>query len=359
MSLAFEPIRVGQWDLPQRFVMAPLTRNRAGEGMAPTQLNARYYAQRAGAGLIVSEGTQPSLVGQGYLNSPGIHSDAQIEGWRTVADAVHERGGRIVVQLMHAGRIAAAENKQGAETVAPSAIQAPGKMITAAGPVDHDLPREIATDELPSVLNEYVQAARNAIEAGLDGVEVHAANGYLLHQFLSPNSNKRTDEYGGSAQGRARFTVEVIAAVAQAIGADRVGVRISPGHQFNGVVEDDSADIASTYGTLVDQISNLGLAYLSILADPDSDLFADLSQRFGGSVIGNDGFGEVTTLNAVESTLQGGHAAAVAVGRLYLANPDLEVRWAEGAGLNEPDLDTFYGGGAEGYTDYPTLGVSA
>lgn len=359
MSLAFEPIRVGQWDLPQRFVMAPLTRNRAGEGMAPTELNARYYAQRAGAGLIVSEGTQPSLVGQGYLNSPGIHSKAQIEGWRTVADAVHERGGRIVVQLMHVGRIAAAVNKQGAQTVAPSAIQAPGKMITAEGPVDHDVPREIATDELPSVLNEYVQAARNAIEAGLDGVEVHAANGYLLHQFLSPNSNERTDEYGGSSQGRARFVVEVIAAVADAIGADRVGVRVSPGHQFNGVVEDDSADMASTYGTLVDQISDLGLAYLSVLADPASELFADLSRRFGGSVIANNGFGEVTTLNSVEATLESGRASVVAVGRPYLANPDLEVRWAAGADLNEPNMDTFYGGGAEGYTDYPTLAASA
>lgn len=359
MSLAFEPIRVGPWDLPQRFVMAPLTRNRAGEGMVPTGLNAQYYAQRAGAGLIVSEGTQPSLVGQGYLNSPGIHTPEQVDGWRSVADAVHARGGRIVVQLMHVGRIAAAANKQGAQTVAPSPIQAPGKMITAQGPVDHDVPREIATDELPSVLDEYVQAARNAVEAGLDGVEVHAANGYLLHQFLSPNSNERSDEYGGSPQGRARFVVEVVSAVAQAIGAERVGVRISPGHQFNGIAEVDEGDMASTYGSLVDQIAGLKLAYLSILADPSGQLFADLSQRFSGSVIANDGFSEVTSLMSVEQTLSSGHADAVAVGRPYLANPDLEVRWAQGAELNEPNMDTFYGGGAEGYTDYPTLAEGA
>ncbi len=355
MSRAFESVRVGPWTLPQRFVMAPLTRNRADEGMAPTELNANYYAQRAGAGLIITEGTQPSAVGQGYLNTPGIHSAEQVSGWRQVADAVHAEGGHIVLQLMHAGRIAHPDNKHGLETVAPSAVPAPGQMFTAGGLVDHPTPRALETDEIEGVVEEYVQAARNAIAAGLDGVEVHSANGYLLHQFLAPNTNTRTDAYGGSPEARARMSIEVTRAIAEAIGADRVGIRISPGHGFNGILEEDEVETRETYEALVDGVADLGLAYLSVLADPESKLVADLRDRFGGPVIVNSGFAEVTTLADVEEILDAGLADLVAVGRPFLANPDLAERWRTGAALNEPNPGTFYGGGAEGYTDYPTL----
>ncbi|MCW2710987.1 MAG: 1,2-oxophytodienoate reductase [Marmoricola sp.] len=355
MSRAFTPVRIGPWELPNSFVMAPLTRNRAGAGNAPTQLNATYYAQRAGAGLIITEGTAPSAVGQGYLNVPGLYTPEQVEGWRLVGDQVHSLGGRIVAQLMHAGRIAHRDNKDGIETISASAVTAPGEIVTAEGPKPHDEPRALATEELPGVVADYVNASRNAIEAGLDGVEVHAANGYLLHQFLDPTINLREDSHGGSPENRARFVIEVVTAVAEAIGAEKVGLRISPGHQFNGVGEEQGDDLDATYGALVDAVAPLGLAYLSILASPLTDLAGDLRTRFGGSVLLNDGFGEVTTLESVEKLLETGLADAVVVGRPYLANPDLHIRWERGAELNEPNATTFYGGGAEGYTDYPTL----
>src|SRR6478736_7087755 len=221
MSRAFESIRVGAFDLPQRFFMAPLTRNRAGAGGVPTDLNVEYYRQRASAGLIVTEGTQPSAVGQGYLDTPGIHSDEQVAGWRLVADAVHAGGGHVVVQLMHAGRIAHPDNKGGLESVAPSAIAAPGEIVTPKGQQPYAVPRALETDEIPALVAEFVHAARQAVAAGLDGVEVHAANGYLPHQFLAPSSNERTDSYGGSPENRARLVVEITKAVAEAIGGGR------------------------------------------------------------------------------------------------------------------------------------------
>jgi N-ethylmaleimide reductase len=355
MSRAFTPVRIGSWDLPHSFVMAPLTRNRAGEGNAPTQLNATYYAQRAGAGLIVTEGTAPSAVGQGYLNVPGLYTLDQVAGWRMVADEVHRAGGTIVAQLMHAGRIAHRDNKDGVETISASAVQAPGDMVTADGPKPHDVPRALETDELAGVIADYVTASRNAVDAGLDGVEIHAANGYLLHQFLDPTINLREDGYGGSPENRARFVIEVVQAVVAEIGADKVGLRISPGHQFNGVGEEQNDDLVATYTALVSAVAPLGLAYLSILASPLTDLAGDLRQLFGGSVLLNDGFGDVTTLESVENLLETGLADAIVVGRPFLANPDLDTRWKQGADLNEPNPDTFYGGGAEGYTDYPTL----
>ncbi|MCW2848559.1 MAG: 1,2-oxophytodienoate reductase [Marmoricola sp.] len=358
MSRAFTPVRIGSWNLPQAFVMAPLTRNRAGEGNAPTELNATYYAQRAGAGLIVTEGTAPSAVGQGYLNVPGLYTLDQVAGWRRVADEVHRNGGTIVAQLMHAGRIAHADNKDGFETISASAVQAPGDMITADGPKPHDVPRAPETEELAGVIEDFVTAARNAVDAGLDGVEIHAANGYLLHQFLDPTINLREDAYGGSPENRARFVIEVVTAVAEAIGADKVGLRISPGHQFNGVGEEQGPDLEATYTALVSAVAPLGLAYLSILAAPLNGFTRDLAQRFGGSVLLNDGFAEVTTLESVEELLGTGIADAIVVGRPFLANPDLHERWKQGAELNEPNQDTFYGGGAEGYTDYPTLEAS-
>lgn len=354
MSKAFEPITVGRWQLPQRFVMAPLTRNRA-KGTVPDDLNAEYYGQRATAGLIVTEGSQPSAVGQGYLDTPGFHSPEQLAGWSKVAEAVHAGGGHLVAQLMHVGRIAHPDNKQGLETVAPSAIAAPGAMVTAAGQVDMVEPRALETDEIPGVIEEFATAARNAVEAGLDGVEVHAANGYLIHQFLGQSSNTRTDEYGGSPQARARFAIEVTRAVAEAIGADRVGIRISPAHNIQGVLEEDDAETTATYETLIDGIKDLGLAYLSILANPRSALVADLRARFGGVTMVNSGFSDVTGLENVEAILADDLADVVVVGREFLANPDLPERWRTGAELNEPNPDTFYGGGAEGYTDYPFL----
>ncbi|QNN53598.1 alkene reductase [Nocardioides mesophilus] len=351
----FEPLRIKNWDLPHRLVMAPLTRNRADAGMVPSDLAVEYYAQRASAGLIISEGTQPSAVGQGYLSTPGIHTPEQVEGWRRVADAVHAAGGRIVIQLMHAGRVAHPDNKDGLETIAPSALAAPDQMFTADGMKPHPVPRAVATDEIPGLVEEFVHAARCAVEAGVDGVEVHAANGYLIHQFLAPGSNQRTDEYGGSPDNRARFAIEVTRAVAEAIGAERVGIRISPAHNIQGATETDPDDVEATYSALIEGIAPLGLAYLSVLADPAQDLVQRLRKDFGGVMIANDGFAEITTREKAQDVLDDDLADAVAVGRLFLANPDLPRRWQTGAALNEPDPATFYGGGAEGYTDYPFL----
>ncbi|SDD02158.1 alkene reductase [Nocardioides lianchengensis] len=354
MADLFESLTAGAWTLPNRLVMAPLTRNRA-TGTVPGDLAVEYYAQRASAGLIITEGSQPTAEGQGYLDTPGFHSAEQLAGWRRVADAVHANGGRIVAQLMHAGRVSHPDNTGGQEVIAPSAIAAPNEMFTPDGPKPHPTPREIALDEIPSVVEGYVQAARNAVEAGLDGVEVHAANGYLIHQFLAPGSNHRTDAYGGSPENRARFAIEVTRAVAEAIGPDRVGLRISPAHNIQGATEDEPADVAATYTTFLEAVAPLGLAYLSILADPKADLTQDLRRTFGGVTILNSGFGEVTTRESAQEILDKDLADAVAVGRLFLANPDLPKRWLTGAELNEPNPDTFYGGGAEGYTDYPAL----
>jgi N-ethylmaleimide reductase len=351
----FEPTEVGKLSLANRIVMAPLTRNRAGAGQVPQDIAAEYYGQRASVGLIISEGTQPSAVGQGYLNTPGLHSDAQIEGWRAVADAVHAGGGHIFVQLMHTGRIGHPDNKPAKDIVAPSAIAAPGQIVTAIGQQDYPTPRALETDEIAGVIAEFVYAARSAVEAGVDGVEIHGANGYLAHQFLAPSSNQRTDGYGGSPENRARFGIEVVKAVVEAVGAERVGIRISPAHNIQGAIEEDPAETAATYRALVDAIAPFGIAYLSYLADPRAELTRDLRTRFGGPVIGNDGFGAVSSLASAQAMLDEDLADLVAIGRPVLANPDLVRRWQTGAGLNEPDQATFYGGDAKGYTDYPTL----
>ncbi|WP_028644496.1 alkene reductase [Nocardioides sp. URHA0020] len=354
MADLFEPLTAGAWTLPNRIVMAPLTRNRS-KGTVPGDLAVEYYAQRASAGLIITEGSQPSARGQGYLDTPGFHSPEQLAGWRRVADAVHANGGRIVAQLMHAGRVAHPDNTGGQEIIAPSAIAAPGEIVTPNGQQAYPTPRAIETDEIPAVIEEFVSAARNAVEAGLDGVEVHGANGYLIHQFLAPGSNERTDEYGGSPANRARFAIEVIRAVADAIGADRVGVRLSPAHNIQGATEEDPDDVEATYAAVIDEIAPLGLAYLSVLAQPRLDLVQRMRKDFGGVLIANDGFGVVTTAAMAQALLDEDVADAVAIGRLFLANPDLPKRWETGAELNEPNPDTFYGGGAEGYTDYPSL----
>ena len=354
MTDLFQPLTVKSWTLANRLVMAPLTRNRA-QDTVPGDLHAEYYSQRAGAGLIITEGSQPSARGQGYPNTPGFHSPEQLAGWTKVTDAVHAKGGLIVAQLMHAGRIAHPDNTGGEESVAPCAIAAPGEMFTGNGAQPHPVPRALETAEIPEAVQEFVTAARNAIDAGLDGVEIHAANGYLIHQFLAPGSNERTDQYGGSPANRARFAIEVTRAVVDAVGADKVGIRISPAHNIQGATEEDAADVEATYTGLIQEIAPLGLAYLSILADPRLDLVQSLRKEFGGVVIANDGFGTITTKDDAQAILDEDLADAVAVGRLYIANPDLPTRWSKGAELNEPNSDTFYGGGAEGYTDYPFL----
>ncbi|MEU3979182.1 alkene reductase [Streptomyces sp. NPDC026672] len=355
MSDLFESVTVGKWTLSNRIAMAPMTRSRARADGVPGEHAATYYAQRATAGLLIAEGTQPSAVGQGYFDTPGIHTPDQVRGWREVADAVHAAGGTLVVQLMHVGRVGHPDNKNGLENVAPSALRAPGEIFTRGGMRPYAVPRELAPDEIPGIVEEFARAARSAREAGVDGVELHAANGYLLHQFLGATSNHRTDGYGGGPTARARLTVEVARAVAEAIGAERVGVRISPSHNILGVVEDDPADTAATYGALVDGLAPLGLAYLHALADPRSEPIRELRARFGGTFVANDGFGSVTDADSARRIVEEGLADVVSVGRAFIANPDLVRRWREDRPLNTADPDRFYGGDHTGYTDYPAL----
>jgi len=351
MTDLFSPFQLGDLKLANRLVMAPLTRNRAGDGEAPTVLAAEYYAQRAGAGLIVAEGTQPSAVGQGYPHTPGLHTDAQVAGWALVADAVHARGGRIVVQLMHAGRISH-RAITGLRPVAPSAIAPAGQIYTEQGLQDFEEPRALETAELAGVVGEFVDAARRAMRAGLDGVELHAANGYLLQQFLADGSNTRTDGYGGSPQNRARFVIEVATAVAAAIGAQRVGIRISPGSSFNGVSETETEQ---TYAALLAGLNPLGLLYLHVLESPDSRFHEALRTSWDGPFIFNTGFTGPSDLATAQDAVDSGATDLFCIGRGFLANPDLVERLRTGAELNEPDLSTFYSGGAHGYTDYPAL----
>ena len=305
MTDLFSPYQLGSLELANRFVMAPLTRNRAGAGEAPTELAAEYYAQRAAAGLIISEGTQPCAVGQGYPHTPGLHTDEQVAGWTLVADAVHARGGRIVAQLMHAGRISH-QAITGLRPVAPSAVTPAGEVYTEQGMKAFEAPRALDAAELPSVVAEYVDAARHAVQAGLDGVELHAANGYLLQQFLADGSNTRTDGYGGSPQNRARFVVEVAAAVAQAIGADKVGIRISPGGTFNDITESETEQ---TYAALLDGLNPLGLLYLHVLEGPDTDFHEQLCKQWDGTLIFNTGFTGPSDL-ASSASSEGGQLLA-------------------------------------------------
>ena len=347
----FAPYRLGPLELQNRFVMAPMTRNRAGDGAAPTVLNAEYYAQRAGAGLIVTEGTQPAAVGQGYFGTPGLHTDAQVAGWRLVADAVHARGGAIIAQLMHTGRVGH-PSITGLQPVAPSAVRAAGQVYTPTGMQDFVEPRALEIDELPGVVADFVDAAERAVAAGLDGVELHAANGYLLHQFLADGTNVRTDAYGGSPENRARFVVAVATAVAAAIGADRVGIRVSPGHAFNDISE---TDVAETYEALVTELDPLGLLYLHVAEDPGTSFSDALRKLFGGPFVLSTGFAGASDLTTAQQVVDSGAADLFAIGRGFLANPDLVERLRTGAALNDPDTGSFYAGGPRGYTDYPAL----
>ena len=352
----FSPIALGDLELANRVVMAPLTRMRSGPAGVPGDLVVDHYAQRASIGLIITEGTYPTHEGQGFVGQPGIVTDEQVEGWRRVADAVHARGGKIVMQVMHAGRVTHPDVNGGRRVVAPSAIAIDGEGHTSTGKQAYPVPHALTVDEARQTLQDFVSASRRAIDAGLDGVEIHGANGYLLHEFLSPASNQRTDEYGGTPANRARFVVQVVRAVAAAVGAGKVGLRISPEHDIQDAYETDRDDVRATYGALVDQLRPLGLAYLSVLhAEPAGDLVQELRERFGGHLVANSGFGSITTRDEAVRLIEAAHADAVAVGRAAIANPDLVERWAGEHPENEPKAHLFYAPGAEGYTDYPTL----
>jgi len=347
MSL-FSPIRVGALDLPNRIVMAPMTRNRS-PGQVPNALNAEYYAQRASAGLIVTEGATPDASGRGYIDIPGIYNDAQVAGWRQVAGAVHAKGGHIFVQLMHTGRISHPDFLDGAQPVAPSAIAAPGEIYTHTGMKPHGAPRALDAAEIPALIASYGRAATLAREAGLDGVEVHGANGYLPGQFLAPNVNQRDDAWGGTLEKRARFLLEAVDAAVAAIGADRVGVRLSPGGVFNDIHDPDAP---VTYAHVAGELAKRNLAYLHIFnTNPGFDVPALIRANYKGTLILNGGYDRARA----EADIASGLADLVAFGVPFLANPDLPARLAQGAALNTPDQGSFYGGDAKGYTDYPAL----
>ncbi|MBP3080446.1 alkene reductase [Streptomyces sp. CHA1] len=353
MSTAFEPLDLSGTKLPHRIAMAPMTRSRSGAAGVPTALMAEYYAQRASAALIVSEGIQPSAVGQGYPDTPGLHSAEQVTGWRAVTSAVHAAGGRIFAQLMHAGRIGHPSLlPEGEINVAPSAVAATGQVYTAEGPEDFVTPRELTDEEVRATLADYVAAARNAVDAGFDGVELHGANGYLIHQFLAPGSNRRTDGWGGSVEGRIRFAAEVTEAVAAEIGAARTALRLSPGNAFNSIEEPEPEP---EYTALVARIAPLGLAYLHVAEDVPARRALTLRLRglFEGPLMLNPA--DSPTGPEALALVEEGTADLVSYGQLFLANPDLPARLRAGGPFNEARRATMYGGGAEGYTDYPAL----
>ena len=354
----FSPVTLGDLQLTNRVVMAPLTRMRSGAAGVPGELVAEHYAQRASTGLIVTEGTYPNAESRAYAGQPGIVTDEQAEGWRAVADAVHARGGRLVMQVMHGGRVSHPAITGTERIVAPSAIAiSQGEAHLPDGSkAPYPVPHALTTDEVRSVVDDFVAASRRAVEAGLDGVEVHSANGYLLHEFLAPGSNHRDDVYGGSPENRARLSIEVATAVAEAIGAGRVGIRISPAHNIQDAFETDPADVEATYQALVEGLRPLGLAYLSVLhAEPAGDLVQGLRKRFEGPLMVNSGFGVVTSRQDALDLVADGVADCVAVGRMVMANPDLVERWQGGHPENELDQATVYSPGAQGYTDYPFL----
>lgn len=352
----FQPYPLGPLTLANRIVMAPLTRNRAGEGLVPSPLASTYYAQRASAGLIITEATQVSAQAQGYQDTPGLYTQDQIDGWRTVTDAVHARGGHIFVQLWHVGRISHVDLQPGnAAPVSASALRAQTKTFVNNGFVDVSEPRALDIDELPAIVDDFRQAAANAIAAGFDGVEIHGANGYLLEQFIKDGANQRTDAYGGSVENRARLLLEVTAAVAREIGADRTGVRISPVSPANAI--STVSDPQPQYDYIVDQLSALGIVYLHVVEgatggprDVAPFDFDGLRRRFNGTYLANNGY----DLQLASARVSEGKADLVAFGRPFISNPDLVERLKRGAALAALNPATLYGGGAEGYTDYPT-----
>lgn len=350
----FSPGKLGSIEIKNRILMAPLTRNRAGEGGVPQDINVTYYAQRATAGLIITEATPISATAHGYPTLPGIYTDAQIAGWKKVTDAVHAKGGKIVLQLWHVGRISHPSlQPNGILPVAPSAIKPAGQAFTYQGLQDYVEPRALEASELPGIVQDYVNAAKNALLAGFDGVEIHAANGYLLDQFLRDGSNKRTDNYGGSLENRVRFVKEVTQAVVNAVGADKVGIRLSPVNPFNDM-KDSNPQVLFNY--VVDTLNQFNLAYLHVLEGgigegADTFNFEALRKHFKGAYIANLAYDKARGNAAIAS----GHADAIAFGVPFIANPDLVERFKVDAPLNTADQNTFYGGTEVGYTDYPTL----
>lgn len=356
-AILFGPFQLGPFTLPNRIVMAPLTRSRAEHATdALPPMAAEYYAQRASAGLLVSEATQISPQGKGYAWTPGIYSEAQIEGWRRVADAVHGKGGRIFAQLWHVGRISHPTLQPGGGLpAAPSAVKPEGRAFTEAGFVDFVMPRALETEEIPGIVEQYRMAAANAARAGLDGIELHAANGYLLDQFLRDRTNRRTDAYGGSVENRIRLTLEVVEAVTRELAPGRVGIRIAPASTVNDIADSDPNTL---FGRLVEALNPFGLAYLHVVegvtgvSREDSGVdFAALRRAFKGPYMANN----LYTRDLAAEALSGGRADLVAFGRPFIANPDLVERLRLNAPLNTPDPSTFFGGGREGYLDYPTL----
>ena len=351
-SALLKPVQVGDTVAANRIFMAPLTRTRAEPDATPSELAATYYAQRASAGLIISEATDVSHGGNGaYGNTPGMYTDRHQQRWAEIADAVHAEGGRMFVQLWHVGRMAHPDIS-GVETVGPSPVAAQLSAHTSEGKKPLPVPRALTTEEISAIVDDFRAAARRAIDAGMDGVEIHSANGYLLHEFLSDVVNQRTDVYGGSAQNRARFTAEVVEAVAAEIGPQRVGLRISPG---NGAGDMREIDDVSAYDALLCRIASLDIAYLHLLIQPSQPAFATLRTQWAGTLLLNTPRDVDSDFAELENLADWGVISAAVVGRAFLANPDLLLRLRAGAPLNEPDVTTFYAAGPRGYIDYPTL----
>lgn len=351
MNSIFNHATLGHLVLRNRLVMAPMTRSRAKPDGTPGDLAAEYYAQRASVGLIVTEGTQPSDDGQGYLTTPGIYTDAHVDGWRKVTTAVHEKGGRIFFQLMHAGRMSHPDNTpHHRQAVAPSAVAPGAPMFTAKGIQDIPTPRALSTEEVRQTIRDFAFSARRAIEAGADGVEIHGANGYLVHQFIARSSNARNDEYGGSIENRARFAVEVAKAVADEIGAERTAIRVSPGITMWGIDEGDEGP--DLYRLLVGELDKLGLAYVHIMHAGNDELLADIRKLWNRTLIINR---PGRPRDQIGSDIAIGLADLEAYGQMVLANPDFVERLKIGAALNEADRATFFGGTEMGHTDYPFL----
>ena len=355
MSDLFSPVKLGSIAMSNRMVMAPLTRNRSSMEGVPQDINVTYYEQRATAGLIITEATPISAMGHGYPLLPGIYTDAQVDGWKKVTDAVHAKGGKIVIQLWHVGRISHPTLLNGATPVAPSPVKPAGKAFTFNGLVDYVEPRALDASELPGIVADYVQASKNAIKAGFDGVEIHSANGYLLDQFLRDGSNKRGDIYGGSIENRARFLMEVTKAVVGATGSDKVGLRLSPVNPFNDM-KDSNPQAVFNYVT--EQLNQFNLAYLHVVEGgihgggvADAFDFDAMRKLCKSPYMANLSYDKVRGNAAIAS----GHADAVAYGVPFIANPDLVERFRQDAPLNEADSTSFYGGTEKGYTDYPTL----
>jgi N-ethylmaleimide reductase len=355
MEQSFTPVRVGRHTLPNRLVMAPMTRSRARLDGTPGELAAEYYSQRASVGLIVTEGTQPSDDGQGYLATPGIYRPAHVAGWKKVSTAVHDKDGHIFIQIMHAGRMSHPDNTpHHRQAVAPSAIAPGAQMFTATGMKDIPAPRALTNEEVRRTVADFRHAARAAIEAGADGVELHGANSYLIQQFFAPSANARSDEYGGSIVNRTRFAIEVVSAVAGEIGADRTAIRLSPGLTLNGI--DEGAEGPDLYRYLVVELGKLGLAYLHILHAGDEKLVGDIRALWKQPLIVNR---PGRPRDRIGADVASGLADLEAYGQLVLANPDFVARAKTGAPMNEADRVSFFGGAAQGYTDYPALEAAA